>query len=90
MKVDVKSEANPVIGDAARSEEIVRGMIENYEKDPDSLWDTELFGRTFKDMVREGLDAKAGSMPEEVRRKMRRTITRIVNEGRGGVICILL
>ena len=90
VKVDVKSEANPVIGDAARSEEIVRGMIENYEKDPDSLWDTELFGRTFKDMVREGLDAKAGSMPEEVRRKMRRTITRIVNEGRGGVICILL
>ena len=41
-------------------------------------------------MVREGLDAKAGSMSEEVRRKMRRTMTRIVNEGRGGVICILL
>ena len=78
------------LGDAARSEEIVRGMIENYEKDPEALWNTELFGRTFKDMVREGLDVKAGGMPEEVRRKMRRTITRIVNEGRGGVICILL
>ena len=65
-------------------------MIENYEKDPEALWNTELFGRTFKDMVREGLDVKAGGMPEEVRRKMRRTITRIVNEGRGGVICILL
>lgn len=90
VRVDVKSEATPVIGDAARSEEIVRGMIENYERDPESLWNTELFGRTFKDMVREGLDAKAGSMSEEVRRKMRRTMTRIVNEGRGGVICILL
>lgn len=90
VKVDVKSEAYPVIGDAARSDEIVRGMIENYEKDPEALWNTELFGRTFKDMVREGLDVKAGGMPEEVRRKMRRTITRIVNEGRGGVICILL
>ena len=41
-------------------------------------------------MVREGLDSKAGGMPEDVRKKMRRTITRIVNEGRGGVICILL
>lgn len=90
VRVDVKSEASPVIGDAARSEEIVRGMLENYEKDPASLWNTELFGRTFKDMVREGLEGKAGNMPEEARRKMRRTITRIVNEGRGGVICILL
>lgn len=90
VKVNVKSEASPVIGDAARSEEIVRGMIENYEKDPETLWNTELFGRTFKDMVREGLDSKAGGMPEDVRKKMRRTITRIVNEGRGGVICILL
>lgn len=90
VRVDVKSEAAPVIGDAARSEEIVRGMIENYEKDPEALWNTELFGRSFKDMVREGLEAKAGGMPEAVRKKMRRTITRIVNEGRGGVICILL
>ena len=90
VRVDVKSESTPVIGDAARSEEIVRGMIESYEKDPDGLWNTELFGRSFKDMVREGLEGKAGGMPEAVRKKMRRTITRIINEGRGGVICILL
>lgn len=90
IRVEVESEAVPVIGDAARSEEIVRGMLEQYEKDADGLWNTELFGRTFKDMVREGLDVRAGSMPEEVRKKMRRTIRRIVNEGRGGVICILL
>lgn len=90
IRVDVKSEVSPVIGDAARSEEIARGMVESYERDPDGLWNTELFGRTFKDMVREDLESRAGSMPEEVRKKMGRTIRRIVNEGRGGVICILL
>ena len=90
IKVNVRSEISPVIGDAARGEEIVKDMIENYESNPDTLWNTELFGRTFKDMVCEGLNTKAGGMPENVRKKMRRTVTRIVNEGRGGVICILL
>ncbi|HIY78587.1 MAG TPA: stage IV sporulation protein A [Candidatus Borkfalkia excrementavium] len=90
IRVDVHSEVSPVVGDAAHGEEIVKGMLESYEKDPETLWNTDLFGRTFKDMVREGLDSKAGGMPEGVRKKMKRTVTRIVNEARGGVICILL
>ena len=64
--------------------------MEKYEVDPESLWSTDLFGKTFRDMVKEGLNAKVYAMPEDAKRKMRRTVTRIVNEGRGGVICILL
>ena len=90
VRVDVKGETAPVLGDAARSEEIARSLAESYERDPEGLWNTELFGRTFKDMVREGLEARAGGMPAEVRKKIARTLGRIVNEGRGGVICILL
>ena len=89
MKIEVKSEVNPVLGTAMGSEELVKGMLDKYDSDPESLWSTDLFGKTFRDMVREGLNAKVVAMPEDAKRKMRRTVTRIVNEGRGGVICIL-
>lgn len=90
MKIEVRSEVNPVLGTAMGSEELVKGMLDKYDSDPESLWSTDLFGKTFRDMVREGLNAKVVAMPEDAKRKMRRTVTRIVNEGRGGVICILL
>lgn len=90
IKIDVHSEVCPVSGESARSEEIARGIVESYEKDPEALWNTDMFGKTFKDMVRGGLDEKLGNMPEDARGKLRKAVTRIVNEGKGGVICILL
>lgn len=91
IKVDVKNQTNPVLlGTNMGSEEIVKGMLDKYDDNPETLWTTDMFGKTFKDMVTEGLNLKVNSMPEDAKRKMRRTITRIVNEGRGGVICILL
>lgn len=88
IKVDVHSEISPVAGEAARGEELARGIVESYEKDPQALWNTDMFGKTFKEMVREGLQEK--TVPEDARGKLRRAVTRIVNEGKGGVICILL
>ena len=90
MKIDVHSEVCPVSGESARSEEIARGILESYERDPEALWNTDMFGRTFKDMVRGGMDEKAANMPEDARGKLRKAVARIVNEGKGGVICILL
>ena len=88
IKVDIHSEVSPVTGDAPRSEEIAKGIVENYERDPEALWNTDMFGKSFKDMVKEGLNEK--TIPEEARGKLRKAVTRIVNEGKGGVLCILL
>lgn len=90
IKIDVHSEVCPVSGESARSEEIARGIVDSYEKDAEALWNTDMFGKTFKEMVRGGLDEKLGNMPEDARGKLRKAVTRIVNEGKGGVICILL
>ena len=90
MKIDVHSEITPVTGDAARSEEIAKGMVESYEQDAQQLWNTDMFGRTFKEMAEDGLREKLSNMPDEARSKLRRAVGRIVNEGKGGVICILL
>ena len=86
--MDAVPDVFPESGEAARGEELARGIVESYEKDPQALWNTDMFGKTFKEMVREGLQEK--TVPEDARGKLRRAVTRIVNEGKGGVICILL
>lgn len=89
IKVEVHSEVTPVSGEGERGEQLAKGVLESYERDPETLWNTDMFGKTFREMVQEGLREKQG-VPEEVRTKLRRALTRIVNEGKGGVVCILL
>lgn len=90
VKVDVSGEVSPIMGLASQSEDMVNGIMSGFETDPDGTWNTALFGKSLRCMVKEGLDGKVNAMQDDTRAKMRRTITRIVNEGKGGVICILL
>lgn len=90
VKIDVTGEVSPIMGSAAQSEGIVQGMMNGFEKNPDGMWDTNVFGKSLRGMVKEGLAGKVTSMQDNTKNKMRKAITRIVNEGRGGVICIIL
>ena len=90
VKVDVSGEVSPIMGLASQSEEMVNGIMNGFETDPQATWNTSLFGKSLRSMVKEGLDGKVTCIQEDTRNKMRRAITRIVNEGKGGVICILL
>ena len=90
VKVDVTGEVSPIMGSAAQSEGLVQGMISGFETNPEGMWDTNVFGKSLRTMVKEGLAGKVSGMHEETKTKMRRAITRIINEGKGGVLCILL
>lgn len=90
MKVDVETEVSPIVGTQQQSEDLVKYMMDEFEKDPASIWETNMFGRTLHSMVNDGIQSKIVMMPLEAQRKMRKTLGRIVNEGKGGIICILL
>ncbi|MDR0856441.1 MAG: stage IV sporulation protein A [Clostridiales bacterium] len=90
MRVDVEAEVNPIVGTEAQSEELVKYLLAEFETDPQGIWDTEMFGKTLQSLVGEGLTGKLHAMPQDTQKKMRKTLSRIVNEGRGGVICVLL
>jgi stage IV sporulation protein A len=90
MQVDVHSEVSSILGTEQQSQELVEHLTTQYQQDPQSVWETNMFGRSLQNLVGDGLSTKINSMPEDARRKMRRTLSRIVNEGKGGVICILL
>ncbi|MCL2370397.1 MAG: stage IV sporulation protein A [Firmicutes bacterium] len=90
MQVDIKAEVSPAVGTEQQSEELVRSLLSQFESDPKSLWETKMFGKSLHVLVNDGLNNKITAMPIDTQRKMRRTLSRIVNEGKGGVICILL
>ena len=90
MKVDIETELSPVVGSEQQSEEIVKDLLKDFEGNPQDIWETKMFGKSLNSLVNEGIQNKLVSMPQEVQRKMRKTLSRIVNEGKGGVLCILL
>lgn len=90
IKVDVESEFAPIIGTEKQSEELVRYLMQDFEDDPLSIWNSDIFGRNLNSIVREGIQAKLSLMPENARYKLKETLERIINEGSGGLIAIIL
>lgn len=90
IKVDVESEFAPIIGTEKQSEELVRFLMQDFEENPLSIWNSEIFGRNLSSIVREGIQAKLAMMPENARYKLKETLERIINEGSGGLIAIIL
>ncbi|RYL93356.1 stage IV sporulation protein A [Sporolactobacillus sp. Y61] len=90
IKVDVESEFAPIIGTEKQSEELVRYLMQDFEDDPLSIWNSDIFGRSLNSIVREGISAKLALMPENARYKLKETLERIINEGSGGLIAIIL
>lgn len=90
MKVDVETEVSPLIGSEQQSKEFVETMLHDFENDKQAILDTNIFGRSLSSLVADGISNKLHTVPGDAEQKLRRTLGRIVNEGKGGVICILL
>lgn len=90
IKVDVESEFAPIIGTEKQSEELIRYLMQDFEENPLMIWQSDVFGRSLHSIVREGITAKLGSMPENARYKLKETLERIINEGSSGLIAIIL
>ena len=87
---DRKTEVSPIVGSEKQSEELVNYLLSGFENDPKKIWDSNIFGRSLHELVNEGLQAKLAKMPEDAQIKLQETLERIVNEGSGGLICIIL
>lgn len=90
MRADIKTEVSPIMGTEKQSEEMVDYLLRQFEGDTGRIWDSNIFGRSFHELVGEDLQSKLKRMPEDAREKLRETLQRIINEGSGGLICIIL
>jgi len=87
IRVDIDTEITPMVGNEQQSRDLI-AYLGNEE--PEKLWDSNIFGKSVGEMVRDGLNSKLLHTPDDVRAKFRGTLTRIVNEGATGLICLIL
>ena len=90
IRANINTEICPIVGSAEQGEEIVKNMLSEFESDPKRLWESNMFGKSLYELVNEGLHAKLEHISEESRTKLSNTLTRVINEGANGLICILL
>ncbi len=90
IRADIQTEVSPLVGTEKQSEELLNYLISEFENNPSKLWESNIFGKSLYDLVREQLQNKLLKMPEDAQTKLQITLQRIVNEGNGGLICIIL
>ncbi len=90
IRADIETEIAPLIGTEKQSEELVSYLLKEFEEEPEKIWNSNIFGKSLNDLIGEGLHNKLNRMPEDSQLKLKETLQRIVNEGRGGLICIIL
>lgn len=90
IRADIETEVSPIVGSEKQSEELIRYLLEEFEEDPSKLWASNIFGKSLHELVTEGLSNKLSRMPEDAQFKIQETLQRIINEGSGGLICIIL
>ena len=90
MRVDVNTEVDPIVGTEQQGEEMVKYLLSEFESNKKGIWETNLFGKSLNMLVKEDMIGKLSGIPEDAQNKVRRTLGKMVNEGRGGMICILL
>ena len=90
IRADIQAEVSPIVGSEKQSEDMLGFLLEEFEGAPEKIWQSNIFGRSFHELINEDLVTKLKHMPEDAREKMRLTLERILNEGSGGLICIIL
>ena len=90
IRADIETEVSPIVGSEKQSEELVNYLLSEFESGPIKIWESNIFGKNLHELVNEGLQNKLYRMPEDAQGKLQETLERIINEGSGGLICIIL
>ena len=90
IRAGIEAEINPIVGSEQQAEELIKYLRQEMESAPGAVWQSNMFGRSLYDLINDGLRSKLEHIPEDARQKLSETLERIINEGSGGLICILL
>ncbi len=90
MKTQIETEVAPIVGSEKQSEELIMSLMSDLDGDPDKIWSSNIFGKSLHELVSEGLNAKLSTLPTDARVKLCETLSRMINEGCSGLICLIL
>lgn len=90
MKTQIKTEVAPIVGSEKQSEELVMSLMADFDSSPEKIWESNIFGKSLHELVSGGLNAKLAKLPADARMKLCETLSRMINEGCSGLICLIL
>ena len=90
IRADIETEVSPIVGTEKQSEELVHYLLNDFNDEPTKIWESNIFGKSLNELVNEGLHNKLGRMPDDAQFKLQETLQKIINEGSGGLICLIL
>ena len=90
IKTKIDTEINPIVGTEQQYEEMINYLMKEFEDDPQSIWESNMFGKSLYELVNDGMHAKLEHMPDDARAKLGETLSKIINDGSQGLICIIL
>ncbi|MGB9661077.1 MAG: stage IV sporulation protein A [Moorellaceae bacterium] len=90
IRANITAEVTPLIGTEKQCEDLVKYIMEEFEENPQKIWQTNIFGKSLSELVKESIQSKLYKMPENAQLKLQETVERIVNDGGGGLICIII
>ncbi len=90
IRADIETEVSPIVGSEEQSNDLINYLKDEMQKENGDVWELNMFGKSMHDLVKEGLNNKLYQMPEDTPEKIQETLQKIINEGRGTMICILL
>lgn len=90
MMANIETEVSPALGGEKASDEILNFLLQGFDGDIGRIWESNIFGKSLYDIAGESVTAKIQSLPPETQAKLQQTLQRIINEGSGGLICIIL
>ena len=90
IRASIETEINPIVGSEEQSQEIIKNLLDEYNDDPKRLWESNMFGKSLYELISDGLHSKLEHISEDSRTKLSDTLSRVINEGSNGLICIIL
>jgi stage IV sporulation protein A len=90
IRADISAEITPLMGTERQCADLARYITDKFQENPSQIWNYDIFGKSLHDLVRESIQSKLQTVPDNVQGKLQETLRRIVNDGSGGIICIII
>jgi stage IV sporulation protein A len=90
IRAEIITEVAPIVGTEEQAMDLINYINENANDNPEGIWETNIFGKSIRQLVDEGINSKVGKLTDDSQIKLQETMQKIINDSNGGLICIII
>ena len=90
IRAEIMTEIAPIVGTEEQAKDLINYINENSKDNPEGIWETNIFGKSIRQLVEEGINSKVNKLTDESQIKLQETMQKIINDSNGGLICIII